>query len=132
MVWRVFKTKYYENTLLCDMFLKINFTENPKQCFCIVICMYSICNIISLLRKPSKWEFKIYKYYVYSFITNYILILHFIFRSRLIMLMDLLTRFFSTYQLLLTFPHPLSDYSPTDVFPFAMANLALNNLIWAM
>ena len=32
MVWRVSKNKSYENTSLCDMFLKIDFTENPIQC----------------------------------------------------------------------------------------------------
>ena len=36
MVLRVPKNKIYKNTSLCDMFLKIDLTENPKQCYCIV------------------------------------------------------------------------------------------------
>ena len=46
--------------------------------------------------------------------------------------MDLPTPFFSTYPVLLTPPHPLSDSSPTDSSPFAEANLAVNDLIRAM
>ena len=114
------------------MFLKIYLTENLKQCYLIVTCMYSISNIISLLRRPSKWRFEIYKSYVYSVITNYIFILNYIFRSRLIMSMDLPTPFFSTYLVLLTPPHPLSDSSTTDSSPFAAANLAVNDLIRTM
>ena len=94
--------------------------------------MYSISNIISLLRRPSKSKFKIYKSHVYSVITNYIFISNYIFRSRLIMSMDLPTPFFSTYPIWLTPPHPLSDSSPTDSSPFAKANLAVNNLIRPM
>ena len=114
------------------MFLKIDLTENPKQCYCIVTCIYSISNFISLLPRPSKWRFEIYKSYVYSVITNYIFISNYIFRSRLIMSMDLPTPFFSTYPVLLTPPHPLSDSLPTDLSPFAEANLAVNDLIRSM
>ena len=114
------------------MFLKIDFTENPKQCYFIVTCMYSISNIISLLRRPSKWRFEIYKSSVYSVIANYIFISNYIFRSRLIMSMDLPTPFFSTCPVLLTPPHPLSDSSPTNSSPFAEANLAVNDLIRAI
>ena len=114
------------------MFLKIDFTENPKQCYCIVTCMYSISNIISLLRRPSKLRFEIYKSYVYSVITNYIFISNYYFRSRLIMSINLPNPFFSTYPVLLTPPHPLSDSSPTDSSPFAEVNLAVNDLIRAM
>ena len=46
--------------------------------------------------------------------------------------MDLPTPFFSTYTVLLTPPHPLSDSSPTDSSPFAEANLAVNDLIRAI
>ena len=48
------------------------------------------------------------------------------------MLMYLRTQFFSTYPVLLTPTHPLSDSSPTDSYPFAEANLAVNDLIRAM
>ena len=114
------------------MFLKIDLTENPKQCYCIVTCMYSISNIISLLGRPSIWRFEIYKLYVYSVITNYIFILNYIVRSRLIMSMDLPTPFLSTYPVLLTPPHLQSDSSPTDSSPYSEANLAVIDLIRAM
>ena len=48
------------------------------------------------------------------------------------MSIDLPTLFFTTYRVLLTPPHPLSDSSLTDSSPFAEANLAVNDLIWAM
>ena len=132
MVWRVSKNKIYKNTTLCNMFLKINITENLKQCYWLVTWLYSISNIILLLRRPSKWRFEIYKSYVYSVITNDILISNYIFRSRLIMSMESPTLFFSTYPVLLNPPHPLSDTLPTDSSLFAAANLAVNDLIRAM
>ena len=48
------------------------------------------------------------------------------------MSMDLPNPFFSTYPVLMTPPHPLSDSSPTDSSPFVEANLAVNDLIRAM
>ena len=43
--------------------------------------------------------------------------------------MDLPTPFFRTYPVLLTPPHPLLNSSPTELSPFAEANLAVNDLI---
>ena len=48
------------------------------------------------------------------------------------MSMDLPTLFFNTYSVLLTPPHPLSDSSPIESFPFAKADLIVTDLIRAM
>ena len=76
--------------------------------------------------------FEIYLSYVYSVITNFILISNYIFRSCLIMSMNLPTPFFITYPVWFTLPYSLSDLLPTDLFPYAEAYLAVNDLIRAI